>query len=61
MKEVIKDLKNIIRRYTSYLELNKSGYMITNDELDTIRKAIRYLELLFDLANQYRGDKEWFY
>ena len=58
MKEVIKDLKNIIRRYTTYLELNKSGYMITNDELDTIRKAIRYLELLFDLANQYKGDKE---
>lgn len=57
MKEVIKDLKAIIRRYTTYLELNKSGYMITNDELDTIRKAIRYLELLFDLANQYRGDK----
>ena len=58
MKEVIKDLKSIIRRYTSYLELNKSGYMITNDELNTIRKAIRYLELLFDLANQYKGDKE---
>lgn len=58
MKEVIKDLKTIIRRYTTYLELNKSGYMITNDELNTIRKAIRYLELLFDLANQYKGDKE---
>lgn len=58
MKEVIKDLKSIIRRYTSYLELNKSGYMITNDELNTIRKAIRYLELLFDLANQYKGDKD---
>ncbi len=56
MKEVIKDLKSIIRRYTTYLELNKSGYMITNDELNTIRKAIRYLELLFDLANQYKGD-----
>lgn len=59
MKEVIKDLKAIIRRYTTYLELNKSGYMITNDELNTICKAIRYLELLFDLANQYKGsDKE---
>lgn len=59
MKEVIKNLKLIIRRYKTFIELGKKDYMLKTEELDTIRKAIRYLELIFELSKQYnKGDKE---
>lgn len=58
MIEVIKDLKSIIRRYKTYLELGKSDYRLNDKELETLKKTIRYLELIFELSKQYnKGDK----
>ena len=58
MSEVIKQLKSIIRKYKTSLELN-STFRFSNDDLESIRKAIRYLELVDSLAKQYkRSDKE---
>lgn len=60
MIEVIKDLKSIIRRYMTYLELGKNDYKLNDKELETLKKTIRYLELIYDLSKQYinKGDKE---
>lgn len=58
MKDTINKMKSIIRRYKTYLELGKHDYMLTNDELEAIRQAIRYLELVYDLSQQYKGDND---
>ena len=52
MIEVIKDLKSIIRRYMTYLELGKNDYKLNDKELETLKKTIRYLELIYDLSKQ---------
>ena len=59
MKDTINKMKSIIRRYKTFLELGKHDYMLTNDELEVIRQAIKYLELVYELSQEYRGDKEW--
>ena len=59
MKDTINKMKSIIRRYKTFLELGKHDYMLTNDELEAIRQAIKYLELVYELSQEYRGDKEW--
>lgn len=58
MKDTINKMKSIIRRYKTYLELGKHDYMLTNDELEAIRQAIRYLELVYDLSQEYKGDSD---
>ena len=56
MKETINKMKSIIRRYKTYLELGKHDYMLTNDELEAIRQAIKYLELIYELSESYKGE-----
>ena len=59
MKDTINKMKSIIRRYKTFLELGKHDYMLTNDELEAIRQAIKYLELVYELSQEYKGsDKE---
>ena len=56
MKQVIKDLKGLIKKYKTSLELNTT-FRFSDNDLESLRKAIRYLELLDDLADSYKGDK----
>lgn len=56
MKQVIKDLKGIIKKYKTSLELNTS-FRFSDNDLESIRKAIKYLELVDGLADTYKGDK----
>ena len=58
MKETINKMKSIIRRYKTFLELGKHDYMLTNDELEAIRQAIKYLELVYELSQEYKGDSD---
>lgn len=55
MKDTINKMKSIIRRYKTFLELGKHDYMLTNDELEAIRQAIKYLELVYELSQEYKG------
>ena len=57
MKDTINKMKSIIRRYKTFLELGKHDYMLTNDELEAIRKAIKYLELVYELSQEYKGSE----
>ena len=56
MKDTINKMKSIIRRYKTFLELGKHDYMLTNDELEATRQAIKYLELVYELSQEYKGD-----
>lgn len=56
MKEVIKNLKLIISKYKTSLEV-KRPFRFSDDDLETLRKAIRYLELVNALTIEYNGDK----
>ena len=58
MKDTINKMKSIIRRYKTFLELGKHDYMLTNDELEAIRQAIKYLELVYELSQEYKGDND---
>lgn len=55
MKDTINKMKSIIRRYKTFLELDKHDYRLTNDELEAIRQAIKYLELVYELSQEYKG------
>lgn len=57
MKQVIKDLKSIIKKYKTSLELNTS-FRFSDNDLESLRKAIRYLDLIDGLADSYKGDKK---
>ena len=54
MNKVIKNLKSMIRRYGTCLQSGKE-FILFDDELESIRKAIRYLELIDSLAKSYNG------
>ena len=56
MKQVIKDLKSVIKKYKTSLELNTT-FRFSDNDLESLRKAIRYLELVDGLADSYKGDK----
>lgn len=54
MNKVIKNLKSMIRRYGACLQSGKE-FILFDDELESIRKAIRYLELIDSLVKSYNG------
>ena len=56
MEDVIKSLKQIVRRYVTCME-NNIDYTFKRDELEAIKKAIRYLDLVNSLSKEYRKDK----
>ena len=56
MKEVIRSMKSIIRRYATCME-NNIDYTFRREELETVKKAIKYLELIDALTEEYKGDK----
>ena len=55
MKQVIKDLKSIVRKYKTSLELN-AIFKFSDNDLESLRKAIKYLELIDGLSDTYKGD-----
>lgn len=55
MNKVIKNLKSMIMRYGTCLQSGKE-FILFDDELESIRKAIRYLELIDSLAKSYNGE-----
>lgn len=57
MEEVIKNMRSIIRRYVTCME-NNIEYTFRREELETIKKAIKYLDLIDELSKSYRKDKE---
>lgn len=57
MEEVIKNMKSIIRRYATCMQ-NNIEYTFRREELETIKKAIKYLDLIDELSKSYRKDKE---
>ena len=57
MEEVIKNMRSIIRRYATCME-NNIEYQFRREELETIKKAIKYLDLIDELGKSYRKDKE---
>ena len=57
MEEVIKNMRSIIRRYATCME-NNIEYTFRREELETIKKAIKYLDLVDQLSKSYRKDKE---
>lgn len=57
MEEVIKNMRSIIRRYATCME-NNIEYQFRREELETIKKAIKYLDLIDELSKSYRKDKE---
>ena len=56
MEEVIKNMRSIIRRYATCVE-NNIEYVFKREELETIKKAIKYLDLIEQLSKDYRKDK----
>lgn len=56
MKEVIKNLKFIIIKTKMSID-NKIGVQLTKNDLEILKKAIIYLELINDLADNYKGDR----
>lgn len=56
MSETIDNLKLLIKRYTDHLKSNNKNFILTTNELEAIRKALRYLELIDDLSKSYRGE-----
>ena len=57
MEEVIKNMRSIIRRYATCME-NNIEYTFRREELETIKKAIKYLDLIDQLSKDYRKDKK---
>ena len=57
MEEVIKNMKSIIRRYATCMQ-NNIEYQFRREELETIKKAIKYLDLVDQLSKEYRKDKK---
>ena len=57
MEEVIKNMRSIIRRYATCMQ-NNIKYTFRREELETIKKAIKYLDLIDELSKSYRKDKE---
>lgn len=57
MEEVIKNMRSIIRRYATCMQ-NNIEYVFKREELETIKKAIKYLDLIDQLSKDYRKDKE---
>lgn len=56
MSETIDNLKLLIKRYTEHLRSGSKNFILTTNELEAIRKALRYLELIDDLSKSYRGE-----
>jgi hypothetical protein len=56
MEEVIKNMRSIIRRYATCME-NNIEYQFKREELETIKKAIKYLDLIDELSKSYRKGK----
>lgn len=57
MEEVIKNMRSIIRRYATCMQ-NNIKYVFKREELETIKKAIKYLDLIDELSKSYRKDKK---
>lgn len=57
MEEVIKNMRSIIKRYATCME-NNIEYTFRREELETIKKAIKYLDLIDQLSKDYRKDKK---
>ena len=57
MEEVIKNMRSIIRRYATCMQ-NNIEYQFKREELETIKKAIKYLDLIDELSKSYRKDKK---
>ena len=56
MSDVIKNLKSIVRKYKTSLD-NNISFRFSDNDLETLRKAIRYLELVNGLAETYKVTK----
>lgn len=56
MSDVIKNLKSIVRKYKTSLDMN-TAFRFSDKDLDTLRKAIKYLELVNGLAETYKVTK----
>lgn len=56
MSDVIKNLKSIVRKYKTALD-NNISFRFSDNDLETLRKAIRYLELVNGLAETYKVTK----
>lgn len=57
MEEVIKNMRSIIKRYATCMQ-NNIEYTFRREELETIKKAIKYLDLIDELSKSYRKDKK---
>lgn len=56
MSDVIKNLKSIVRKYKTSLDIN-TPFRFSDKDLETLRKAIKYLELVNGLAETYQVTK----
>ena len=56
MSDVIKNLKSIVRKYKTSLDMN-TAFRFSDNDLETLRKAIKYLELVNGLAETYQVTK----
>lgn len=58
MKETIQNLKSLIRRYKTFLSEGYTNYKLNDKDLEAIRQAIRYLELVEIAVSDYnKGGK----
>lgn len=58
MKETITNLKSLIRRYKTFIENGYENYKLNVKDLEAVRQAIRYLELVEIAVEDYnKGDK----
>lgn len=58
MKETITNLKSLIRRYKTFIQEGYTNYKLSEKDLEAIRQAIRYLELVEIAVKDYnKGDK----
>lgn len=53
MKETIVNLKSLVRRYKTFLSERYTNYKLSSKDLEAIRQAIRYLELIEIAVNEY--------
>ena len=58
MKETIKNLKALIRRYKTYIQNDYEGYKLNVNDLKAVKEAIHYLELVEVAVSDYNKERE---
>lgn len=59
MKETITNLKSLIRRYKTFLSEGYTNYKLNVKDLEAVRQAIRYLELVEIAVEDFnKGDED---